>query len=853
MGKNYLFILLIIIAINTFGQNKFYIQLNTDLYPTEFDNKLKISNTDKLLSCNDTVVDTLLYPMIKENLLGNGTINVGELEYLEKQSQTYINDQQITISGVVFYGNVSNPTGPFDIINARVYIYNVDDNYKPTTPISSTPAIAIVTGGTMKRINALFILPVSVSSNFAVVIENNSSGKILNIGFNNATATTYGEGLSYIYYNGTNGLNWYTNQAAYGQDFDALICPVVNYLVNSNFITNPYPPEVIINDPIEFTANSSPANLLTSHFFNYNAFKQYFNITTNDSTYSWDMDDGSNLIWQPNHIYTYSDSGTYNVKLFTMYGLWNRCNQIGNKDVIINYPSVVVSAAPDTICPGLSSILTASAVDSYLWNTGETSATITVTPTTTTTYTVTGTKYGLTSSAEITVVVDNHLSINVTANPQTLCIGDSSVITAQWADSYIWSTGMTSSSITVFPTTDTTFTVTGTKNGCSGTRSITITVLATPNISILTLNDSICEGTSTTLIASGAQSYLWSNGQTSIIPGIISVSPNQTTTYTVTGYNSNGCSNTASLTIFVSPAPTVDINASSTIICRGEVVTLTASGADTYLWSSGLQPISQVTVSPTNTTTYTVTGITNSCSNTATITITVKPSPNLTVVANPYTICESGVSVLTASGAQTYQWSNGVSNSGQITVTPSSMGAHTYTVTGTLNDCSATATVTVAVYPIPDKPTITKVSEDPIVLKSSYLTGNQWYNLFGPIPNATNQLYTVSQNGSYFVIVTINGCPSSPSDTITIDNVNISYYNVDDGIVLYPNPADDIIFIKSNNNISEIIIFDAIGRIVATYYNVQQINISNLPEGFYNINIKFDKKNVIKPLIIQRF
>ena len=47
--------------------------------------------------------------------------------------------------------------------------------------------------------------------------------------------------------------------------------------------------------------------------------------------------------------------------------------------------------------------------------------------------------------------------------------------------------------------------------------------------------------------------------------------------------------------------------------------------------------------------------------------------------------------------------------------------------------------------------------------------------------------------------------------------------------------------------------FDAIGRIVATYYNAQQINISNLPEGFYNINIKLEDKNVIKPLIIQRF
>jgi predicted nucleic acid-binding protein len=82
--------------------------------------------------------------------------------------------------------------------------------------------------------------------------------------------------------------------------------------------------------------------------------------------------------------------------------------------------------------------------------------------------------------------------------------------------------------------------------------------------------------------------------------------------------------------------------------------------------------------------------------------------------------------------------------------------------------------------------------------------------------------------------------------------VSIQFYNSDD-LVIYPNPADEIIFIKSDKNISEIVISDAIGRIVATYYNVQQINISNLPEGYYNINIKLENKNVIKPLIIQRF
>ena len=148
-----------------------------------------------------------------------------------------------------------------DIIRVNVYIYNVDDNNKPTTAITSTPSTAILSGGTLKRINVFFVMSVSVSGNFAIVIENNTSRKILNIGFNNATATTYGEGLSYIYYNGSNVLDWYTNEEAYGQDFDVLISPVITYSVNYDFITNPNPPIVEINENIVFTANSTSTSI----------------------------------------------------------------------------------------------------------------------------------------------------------------------------------------------------------------------------------------------------------------------------------------------------------------------------------------------------------------------------------------------------------------------------------------------------------------------------------------------------------------------------------------------------------------------------------------------------------------
>jgi hypothetical protein len=77
--------------------------------------------------------------------------------------------------------------------------------------------------------------------------------------------------------------------------------------------------------------------------------------------------------------------------------------------------------------------------------------------------------------------------------------------------------------------------------------------------------------------------------------------------------------------------PTVAISGITTI-CSGSSTTLTASGANTYLWSNGSTATS-ITVSPTNLTTYTVTGTdSNNCTNTANINITVNPKPISTLI-----------------------------------------------------------------------------------------------------------------------------------------------------------------------------------------------------------------------------
>ncbi|MGP8214723.1 MAG: PKD domain-containing protein [Bacteroidia bacterium] len=186
-----------------------------------------------------------------------------------------------------------------------------------------------------------------------------------------------------------------------------------------------------------------------------------------------------------------------------------------------------------------------------------------------------------------------------------------------------------------------------------------ITVNASPTITI-TGTTTICDGASTTLTASGTDTYSWTGGPPA---ANYTVSPTTTTTYTVIGTAifSTGCTDSATQVVTVNPLPTVTISGTSTI-CDGSNTTLTASGANTYAWSPATDLSattgSPVTASPTTTTTYTVTGTNTvtSCSNIAKQAVTVDPLPVVTI-SGTTSICDGSNTILTASGANTYTWS----------------------------------------------------------------------------------------------------------------------------------------------------------------------------------------------------
>src|SRR5690606_2541417 len=120
--------------------------------------------------------------------------------------------------------------------------------------------------------------------------------------------------------------------------------------------------------------------------------------------------------------------------------------------------------------------------------------------------------------------------------------------TASGGTSYLWNTGSTNDFIVVTPTTNTTYNVIVTDaNSCANTANIDVVVNSLPTITISSSqNDTICEGQSSTLTASGATSYVWST--TELTPSI-NANPLVNTTYNVEGTNINGCKNTSSFTL----------------------------------------------------------------------------------------------------------------------------------------------------------------------------------------------------------------------------------------------------------------------------------------------------------------
>jgi hypothetical protein len=360
--------------------------------------------------------------------------------------------------------------------------------------------------------------------------------------------------------------------------------------------------------------------------------------------------------------------------------------------------------------------------------------------------------------------------------------------------------------------------------------------LTPPVVGSTVTNSVICNGNSTTLSGTGAVTYTWTNG----VSDGAAFSPTTTETYTVTGTDAVGCTNTATNAIVVNTLPTIYVNGAA--ICTGQSYTITPSGADTYTFSNGSD-----VVMPTADATYTVTGTdANGCENMAIVSVTVNALPAISV--NSDAICAGQSFTMVPNGAATYTFSNG----SDITMPTAD---ETYTVTGTdVNGCEnmAIASVTVNALPVLMVSTTNTLlcTGQTATLSVTGATSYTWNTTETTadiaVSPTTQTTYTVDGTDG-------NGCANTMTfmQDVSLCTGVAQLSNVASaGLQVYPNPTTGTIKIQLENWNSEIItitLTNAIGQVVLSETTGSQnssFNLSQVSTGIYTL--KAESKGMTK-------
>lgn len=308
----------------------------------------------------------------------------------------------------------------------------------------------------------------------------------------------------------------------------------------------------------------------------------------------------------------------------------------------------------------------------------------------------------------------------------------------------------------------------GSTYGASGQSAIISNTFIPYALTVITAtnNSVVCEGTvlsfSATLI-SGAYSWTGPGGFSSILqnPSIIPAGLANAGAYTV-NVSIPGCpsSYSAVTNVTVDPSPTLAVTGVPVSICPGQTATLTASGAISYTWMPGNMNGSNAFVSPSVTTTYTVTGSNASgCQSSVAITVPVGTSGNISITAPSTTICIGESVTLTASGASSYTWMPGNVISNTITVSPQT--SQSYTVMSSMSTCTAQASQLISVNLLP---TITVNSSSPVICiggtVSLTASGASTYTWFPGSTNGSSLVVSPISSQEYTVVGGPGTCTS---------------------------------------------------------------------------------------------
>lgn len=451
---------------------------------------------------------------------------------------------------------------------------------------------------------------------------------------------------------------------------------------------NPNPvPTITANGPIEFCEGGS--------------------VTLTSST-------ADSYTWSPNgeitQSITVSASGSYSVSVVDQNGCSGQ--SASSIEVVVFEPDTVIITANGAteFCEGGELTLTASAGSNYVWSpNGQNTQSITVTATGSYTVTVTDANGCDAVSASVDVTVFDNPNPTITlSGPSTFCEGDSVVLTAPTSVAYLWfPDGQTTQSITVSQSGSYSVQI-GDVNLCVWSSDTVDVNVLEPAVVDVTASGPLtfCDGGTVTLTAAGGGTYLWSpNGEQTA-----SITVNGSGQYSVTVVEPNGCSaDSDTITVTENELPQVSVSVVGPIgFCEGESTVLEAVSTTSnviYQWydeGAVIPGANGPTLSIDDASTYTV-QVTdaNGCSSTATAPVVfISPVP-VAVIGPDMAVCPGDSVVLTASGGDSFLWSNGATTS-SITVWPNADTSFSVTVSNEFCDQTSTASVNITLLATPN-------------------------------------------------------------------------------------------------------------------------------------------------------
>ena len=543
---------------------------------------------------------------------------------------------------------------------------------------------------------------------------------------------------------------------------------------------------------------------------------------------------------------------------------------VGN--TVVATPVLAPVASPTVICLGNSGTVSVSGATNYTWLpvntfTGSNTGTIVITPTSTATYTLIKANSNCFDTKTITVFVNSPPPVFAIASPTIVCAGSNATLSGGGANTYSWipsTFNLVGANVVVSPTANTIYTVTGSDGTCTATYTVPLATNPIPTITAVSTSSSICAGQSVTLTANGALSYTWSPMVPALTGSVIVLAPGSPTNFIVTGENSFSCTSQASQIVIVNLNPNVNAITNRTLVCVGGPSTLTANGANTYVWSNGALTNTTV-VNPLVTTIYTVTGTFTStgCSGTKTIQITAYTP--VTAINGPTAVCVGSSITISSAPATSYLWSlNGatLSTSPNILISPSVGSTYSLSTVSVSNNvsCPGYNTVFITVDPLP---IITASTTRSVICRNyEFATlnagGGLSYNwLFVGAGQSVTVAPTVLST-TYTVIGTdVNGCSDSATVVVrTSACVGLEDMGAGSSVVsIYPNPSDGEFYIESQEGM-DVKVVNELGQelrnIRLNQGNKYKVTLKDLPSGVYFLIGNGEKHRINEKVIIQK-